>query len=140
MDAGVINPTAVEYPKNQRPYDRKPRSPEARLRNETLYVAPQNLIEFWAVATRSRDDNGLGMTIASAAAEVASLRRLFRLLPSTPEVLEAWQRIVVSQRVLAEVETIVEAEPLGALRLKGFGKPVEAFAVTAAVPVGVEPS
>src|SRR5437762_9444560 len=70
-----------------------------RLRNETLYVAPQNLIEFWAVATRSRDDNGLGMTIASAAAEVASLRRLFRLLPSTPEVLEAWQRIVVSQRV-----------------------------------------
>jgi class 3 adenylate cyclase len=49
-------------------------------------------------------------------------------------------QIVVSQRVLAEVETIVEAEPLGALQLKGFGKPVEAFAVTAAVPVGVEPS
>ena len=33
-----------------------------RLRGETLCVAPQNLIEFWAVATRSRDDNGLGMT------------------------------------------------------------------------------
>jgi hypothetical protein len=46
---------------------------------------------------------------------------------------------VVSQRVLAEVETIVEAEPLGALQLKGFGKPIEAFAVTAAVPAGVEP-
>src|SRR6185437_13601989 len=44
-------------------------------------------------------------------------------------------QIVVSQRVLAEVETIVEAEPLGALQLKGFGKPIEAFAVTAAVPV-----
>jgi class 3 adenylate cyclase/CheY-like chemotaxis protein len=49
-------------------------------------------------------------------------------------------QIVVSQRVLAEVETIVEAEPLGALQLKGFGKPIEAFAVTAAVPAGVEPS
>jgi adenylate cyclase len=45
-------------------------------------------------------------------------------------------QIVVSQRVLAEVEEIVEAEPLGALTLKGFGKPLEAFAVTAAVPVG----
>jgi adenylate cyclase len=44
-------------------------------------------------------------------------------------------QIVVSQRVLAEVEEIVEADPLGALTLKGFGKPLEAFAVTAAVPV-----
>ena len=43
-------------------------------------------------------------------------------------------QVVVSQRVLAEVEEIVEAEPLGALTLKGFGKPVEAFGVTAAVP------
>lgn len=44
-------------------------------------------------------------------------------------------QIVVSQRVLAEVEELVEAEPLGKLELKGFGKPVEAFAVTAAAPV-----
>jgi len=40
-------------------------------------------------------------------------------------------QIVVSQRVLAEVEEIVEAESLGRLELKGFGKPVEAFAVSA---------
>ena len=37
-------------------------------------------------------------------------------------------QIVVSRRVLAEVEDIVEVEPAGALTLKGFGKPVEAFA------------
>ena len=41
-------------------------------------------------------------------------------------------QIVVSQRVLAEIEGIVAAEPLGPLELKGFGKPVEAFAVSAA--------
>ena len=45
-------------------------------------------------------------------------------------------QIVVSQRVLAEVEQLVEAEPLGGLELKGFGRPVEAFSVTSAVPVG----
>lgn len=45
-------------------------------------------------------------------------------------------QIVVSQRVLAEVEELVEAKPLGALELKGFGKPIEAFAVSSAVPVG----
>jgi adenylate cyclase len=44
-------------------------------------------------------------------------------------------QIVVAQRVLAEVEELVEAEPLGALPLKGFGKPVEAFAIAAAAPV-----
>jgi adenylate cyclase len=45
-------------------------------------------------------------------------------------------QVVVSQRVLAEVEELVDAQPLGRLELKGFGKPVEAFAVAAAVPVG----
>ena len=45
-------------------------------------------------------------------------------------------QIVVSQRVLAEVEELVVAEPLGSLNLKGFGKPMEAFAVTSAVSVG----
>jgi class 3 adenylate cyclase len=44
-------------------------------------------------------------------------------------------QIVVSQRVLAEVEELVEVEPLGSLVLKGFGRPVEAFAVARAVPV-----
>jgi class 3 adenylate cyclase/CheY-like chemotaxis protein len=44
-------------------------------------------------------------------------------------------QIVVSQRVLAEVEDLVEAQPLGGLELKGFGRPVEAFAVAGSVPV-----
>lgn len=44
-------------------------------------------------------------------------------------------QIVVSRRVLAEVEDLVEVEPVGALELKGFGKPVEAFAVLEAAGV-----
>jgi class 3 adenylate cyclase len=44
-------------------------------------------------------------------------------------------QIVIGPRALSEVEDIVEATPLGALELKGFGKPIEAFAVTAASPV-----
>lgn len=47
-------------------------------------------------------------------------------------------QIVVSRRVLAEVEQIVGAEPLGHLELKGFGKAVEAFAVSEAAPVPAE--
>ncbi|MEO8126116.1 MAG: PIN domain-containing protein [Bryobacteraceae bacterium] len=67
-----------------------------RLRNDTLCVAPQNLIEFWAVATRPADDNGLGMSPSAAAGELARLLRLFRLLPSTPEVFERWRELASS--------------------------------------------
>src|SRR2546423_3504271 len=66
-----------------------------RSRGEVLCIAPQNLIKFWAVATRSRADNGLGMTTAKAAGEITSLRRLFRLLPATQAVLDTWQRMVI---------------------------------------------
>jgi adenylate cyclase len=38
-------------------------------------------------------------------------------------------QIVVSRRVLAEIEGTAVVEPVGALSLKGFSKPVEAFAV-----------
>ena len=44
-------------------------------------------------------------------------------------------QILIGPRVLAEVEPLVEATPLGALELKGFGRPIEAFAVTALAPV-----
>jgi adenylate cyclase len=40
-------------------------------------------------------------------------------------------QILVSKRVLAEVEDLVEAEPAGELTLKGFVKPVSAFSVVA---------
>jgi class 3 adenylate cyclase len=45
-------------------------------------------------------------------------------------------QIVIGPRALSEVEEIVETTPLGALELKGFGRPVEAFAVGSLVPVG----
>ena len=50
---------------------------------------------------------------------------------------ESQKQIVVSQRVLAEVEDFVEAQQLGKLELKGFGKPVWAFAVATAAPARV---
>jgi predicted nucleic acid-binding protein len=70
-----------------------------RLRRETLCIAPQNLVEFWAVATRPRSENGLGMDSSAAAWEIAKLRRLFHLLAYTPEVPETWQRMVTDLRV-----------------------------------------
>jgi predicted nucleic acid-binding protein len=52
----------------------------ARLAGEALYVTPQNITEFWAAATRPVGAaNGLGLTAAAVAAEIATIERLFEL-------------------------------------------------------------
>ena len=70
-----------------------------RTRNESLNVTPQNLMEFWAVATRPASDNGLGMIAENAAAELTSFQRLFTLLPETASVFQEWERVVSKHQV-----------------------------------------
>jgi predicted nucleic acid-binding protein len=70
-----------------------------RKRQETLCIAPQNLVEFWSVVTRSPKANGLGMDLTTADQELATIQRLFHLLPYTPQVLATWRRSL-SRRVL----------------------------------------
>ena len=70
-----------------------------RDRGEILSIFPQNLIEFWAVATRSVTNNGLGLGIAEAEVELISLKTLFALLPDTPEIFSEWEKIVLQYQV-----------------------------------------
>jgi predicted nucleic acid-binding protein len=39
--------------------------------NHTVWLAPQTIVEFWVVATRPADVNGLGWTTADAGAQIA---------------------------------------------------------------------
>jgi predicted nucleic acid-binding protein len=57
-----------------------------RKQGEELCIIPQNIIEFWAVATRPVANNGLGLTVDEAAREIKKLKRLFKLLPDTPAI------------------------------------------------------
>jgi predicted nucleic acid-binding protein len=66
---------------------------------ETLSIFPQNLIEFWAVATRPVNNNGLGLSIAKAAEEIINLKTLFVLLPDSPDIFSEWERIVLQYQV-----------------------------------------
>jgi predicted nucleic acid-binding protein len=77
------------------PHCAQPERAVAALRtaNEVLHVAAQNLIEFWAVATRPESENGLGMSIEAASRELTALKRLFSLLPEAP-VFDEWERLV----------------------------------------------
>jgi predicted nucleic acid-binding protein len=68
-------------------------------RGDELFVVAQNLIEFWAVATRPIANNGLGLTIDQATQELTRLKTLFAILPDTADILPEWERLVVKHKV-----------------------------------------
>ncbi len=68
-------------------------------RSESLRIFPQTLIEFWAVATRSRTDNGLALSISDVGSQLSKLKRMFVLVNDTPEVFSAWEGIVLRYQV-----------------------------------------
>ncbi|GJD16325.1 hypothetical protein RIVM261_012810 [Rivularia sp. IAM M-261] len=61
--------------------------------DETLYIIPQNLIEFWVVATRPIEVNGLGLSFADALYELEQLKNCFVLLPDTASIFPAWENL-----------------------------------------------
>jgi predicted nucleic acid-binding protein len=73
-------------------------------RNERLVIVPQNLYEFWAVATRKpgpppAGQNGLGMTCPQASQWLQFFQRRFTHLPDRPELLEYWHALVKSHGI-----------------------------------------
>jgi len=73
--------------------------------NEQLVVVPQNIYEFWAVATRrpgapsSGGQNGLGMSIERATLWLRKIQNLCRVLPEIPEILPLWQDLIAQHRI-----------------------------------------
>ena len=71
-------------------------------RRDELHVIAQNLIEFWAVATRPIIDNGLGVTVIQAEQELTRLKSLLTVLPDTADILLEWEQLVVKHEVLGK--------------------------------------
>ncbi len=69
------------------------------LSTEVLYVAPQNLIEFWTVATRPTANNGLGLTPAQANNEILRFEAAFSIADDTPAIYPEWRRLVTTYNV-----------------------------------------
>lgn len=67
-----------------------------------LHIAPQNIIEFWVVATRSISSNGLGLTVEDAIRETQRLKVLFTLLDDRLEMLSTWENLVQKYQVLGK--------------------------------------
>ena len=63
-------------------------------RREVVCLIPQVLYEFWVVATRPVEQNGLGLSTGAAHAEIARLERVFPVLLDSPELFAEWKRLV----------------------------------------------
>jgi predicted nucleic acid-binding protein len=70
-----------------------------RTRGEDLCIVPQNLVEFWAVATRPLSANGLEMTTAQSHTELRRIKSFFRFLPDNAMVHDEWEKLVVQHAV-----------------------------------------
>ena len=67
-----------------------------RAEGHRLRAKPQNCVEFWNVATRPADRNGLGLEPADADRLLRLVERLFPVLPDVPAVYPQWRQLVVA--------------------------------------------
>jgi predicted nucleic acid-binding protein len=65
-----------------------------------VYFTPQNISEFWNVATRPADKNGLGLPQKIVLAELATIEELLTLLPDSPAIYEEWKRLVALHKII----------------------------------------
>jgi predicted nucleic acid-binding protein len=84
-------------------------------REDAVFVIAQNLIEFWAVATRPIANNGLGLTIARATQELTKFKALCAILPDTAAILPEWEQLVVKHQVLGK--QVYDARLVAAMRV-----------------------
>ncbi|HJU20849.1 MAG TPA: type II toxin-antitoxin system VapC family toxin [Stellaceae bacterium] len=66
---------------------------------EAVHVTAQNVAEFWAAATRTPAQNGLGLSLTAAAAAVDRIEQTFVLLPDEPTIYEHWKRLITMHQV-----------------------------------------
>src|SRR5688500_11641485 len=73
----------------------------AGLRRQAVQLVcfPQNLVEFWSVATRPLEHNGLGLTIEHTVRFVDRFQMRLQLLPETAELFPMWRELVLRYRV-----------------------------------------
>lgn len=69
---------------------------------DRVCLIPQNLIEFWNVATRPLDKNGFGWTPAKTDAEISRLESLLTVLPDTQAIYREWRKLVLQHSVIGK--------------------------------------
>jgi len=64
------------------------------IREGAVFFCSQNIAEFWNVATRPFEMNGLGFSRSQVLQEISSIEGLLTLLPDIPAIYPAWKQLV----------------------------------------------
>jgi predicted nucleic acid-binding protein len=84
-------------------------------------ICAQVLIEFWSVATRPREANGIGLKPTEADLYIEQTMRSFPCLLEPPDVAVRWRNIVIRYSVIskqahdARLAAVMEAHDIGEL-------------------------
>ena len=114
---------------------------------ERLIIVPQNLYEFWAVATRKpgpppAGQNGLGMTCEQASQWLRFFKRRFTLLPDRAELNESWHTLVRTLGIMGfrshDARLVAAMQTYGISRLLTFNaNDFKAFSITIIDPASL---
>ncbi len=69
------------------------------LQQVQILICPQNLAEFWAVATRPISANGMGFDTQMAREAIDLFRNRFGMLYDHPNALEIWVDLITQHQV-----------------------------------------
>jgi predicted nucleic acid-binding protein len=64
------------------------------LRNDTVCITAQNLIEFQSLATRPAEANGLGYSTVEASLKAVQMKATFSFVADTPAIYSYWRTLV----------------------------------------------
>ena len=98
---------------------------------ERVVIVPQNLYEFWAVATRQpgpppAGQNGLGLTPAQASQWLTFFQRRFTLLPDRADLPDRWHHLVKTSGITGfrahDARLVAAMQCYGVSRLLTFNR------------------
>jgi predicted nucleic acid-binding protein len=71
-------------------------------KQQALCIFPQNLVEFWVVATRPIAVNGLGLSFPLALREIKLLKTLFVLYEDNSDIFSQWEKLIQKYQVMGK--------------------------------------
>ncbi|MEI8381171.1 MAG: type II toxin-antitoxin system VapC family toxin [Planctomycetota bacterium] len=90
-------------------------------------IVPQVLYEYWVVATRPIENNGLGMTTTNTDLAISKWITLFHLLLDERDIFPIWRDLVTSNDVKGktahDARLIAAMQRHGVTNLLSFNKP-----------------
>jgi len=120
-----------------------------RSNGATLVTTVQTLMEFWVVATRPADKNGLGLSPADAQKLLQTFETLYPPLPEATGLYGEWRRLVTTYG--AQGKAAHDARFVAAMKLHGqlthlltfnasdFKRYAKGESITVVDPAGVAP-